>query len=208
LGRIVLDEHWFSHGIQMAEIKLPPSLYWTCLMGLRSWANLQWTERRNWEFSAGNLKGLDLRDAIEQCRSVKIYARWKITDNRRLQFNDKGNTYEEISSLVRKDLNENPPTVEEWEEAIAEKAIQEHRDGFVLLAVAPDLAADKLQSAIAEAYHEHLIAFPRAVGQQRARYKDWLSIISAFENDEASVHKAKSQIFVRFRRAIDGIDFS
>jgi len=58
----------------VAGLHEPSSVYWTCLVGVKSWAKLGYTERKNWESNAGNLKGLDLRDEDLQCYSINQMA--------------------------------------------------------------------------------------------------------------------------------------
>jgi hypothetical protein len=110
--------------------------------------------------------------------------------------------------LVRQDLAQNPPTAAEWESAIVQCAIEAHRQGYVLLAVAPDLAVDKAESLMAKKYREHLKLYPPLHPHQRARWESWLPIIAEFEDDEASGAKAKSQVFARYRRALNAIHFA
>ena len=220
-SRIILNQDWFQVGGNSSP---PHSLYWTCLFGLKSWAKLDYTERENWKFSAGYLKGLDFRDEDLQCYSINQYAHWRITDERKAALTKKGQinelNYEQTPeerkaarkkylSVLHNDLAVNPPTAEEWEVAIGNRAVEAYRRGYALLAVAPDLKADKAASVMAKIYRDHLRLYRPSRHKQRARWKDWLSIISEFENDETnSKKKAKSQVFVRYRRALDGIRFA
>lgn len=186
----------------------PPSLYWTCLLGLNSWAKLDWTERRNWESCVGILKGLDFRGEDSQCRCIRVFAHWKIIDQRKKLLDGTGKTFDEMSKLVRQDIAKNPPTLAEWEAAIAQRAVEAHREGYVLLAVAPDLAASKVASVLAKKYREHFLFYPPPKPSQRAKWQDWLPLISAFEDAEAMPGGAKSQVFAHYRRALDRIRFT
>jgi hypothetical protein len=186
----------------------PPSLHWTSLVGLKSWAALDYSERENWGSCAGNLKGVDFRDTTSQCQLVKLLAHGKIIDKRKEALRVPGITFEELSTLARESIADNPITADEWETAIAEQAIQAHRQGRVLLSVAPDLDAALIQAAMGKKLAEHLSLYGNKKPRQRARWEDWLPIIAEFENAEDSPHKAKAQIFARYRRIIDGIQFT
>ncbi len=211
--------------IQEAVAKLhePPSLSSTCRIGLKSWARLDYTERRNWEFEIGNMKGLDLRDEDLQCYSINKMAHWRITGERRAALVKKGqiddNYYEQNHEVweaaqnknlntLHNDVAVNPPTAKEWEAAIANRAVDASRRGYTLLAIAPDLKADKASSVMAKTYCDHLRFYHPSRNKQRARCENWLPIILEFENDEANSKKSKSQVFARYRRALDAIQFA
>lgn len=205
-SRIISHEHWFEAS---PDKHMSPSLYWTCLFGLNSWATLDYTDRVNWKCSVGFLKGLDFRWEELQCRSVNELAEWKIRDEREDALGDKvkgKRRGKEIGEIINADLAANPPTVEEWEAAIAYRAVEAYRKGYLLLAVAGDLHAEKAASLMEKVY-----GFARrsyANTKQRARWEDWLPIITLFEDAEASRDKAKNQVFARYRRALDGIHFA
>lgn len=184
---------------------------------------LSWTDRRNWQYSVGNLNGFDFRDEDLQCYSVNQYAHWNITGKRKEALRKSGKikalnheqSHEKWEAarkknlkVLHKDIADNPITDEEWETAIAWQAIAAHRQGEVLLAVAPDLKADKAESVMMKTYHYHQQGLSLTEKKQRARSENWLDLILAFEADENSKDKAKSQVFARFRRVIDAISFS
>jgi hypothetical protein len=211
---------WKEKVIQLptGDVRLPHSLYWTCLFGLKSWAKLDYTERENWKFSAGYLKGLDLRDEELQCRSINKLAHWKIIDERKAALRRKGQTkdtthiqshdkwksaYDENLSVLHNDLAVNPPTVEEWEAAIGYRAIEAYSQGYLLLAVAPGLQSDRGALLMQKVYGSAQRKYGRP--KQRARWQDWLPLISAFEDVPTS---PKSPVFVRYRRVLDGIHFA
>jgi hypothetical protein len=202
-SRIITREHWFSTDAKSGRV--PPSLYWTCLLGLKSWAKLDYTDRMNWR-SIITLKGLDFRTWFDQCQSINDFAEWKIRYKREDAMGDKvkGKMRPEIGSIVTADLATNPPPVEEREAAIASSAVDAYRRGALLFALAPDLTAKTAGSAIAKAYHWARRRHGRP--QQRARWQDWLPLIAAFEDAETS-QGAYSQTFARYRRALDSIDF-
>jgi hypothetical protein len=193
------------------DFSCPQSLYWTCLTGLQSWAKLTYTERGNWRCSVGILKGLDFRWEELKCRSITLLADWKIRDQREAKLGDKVKGVkrgQEIGRIINADLAANPPTIEEWNDAIAYWAVKAYRQGYVLLAVAPDLTPDKAASVMKKAYREHLCFYPPANSVQRARPEQWLPLIEEFEDDETSPSKAKSQVFARYRRALAEIRFT
>jgi hypothetical protein len=143
-----------------------------------------------------------------QGRCIRVVAHWKIGDKREAALRGKARTLKDRHELVRQHLAKKPPTADEWESAIAQCAIEAHRQGYVLLAVAPDLAVDDAESVMAKKYREHLDLYPPLHPHQRARWVDWLPLISAFEDAELQQGGAKSsQIFARYRRALDGVHF-
>lgn len=215
-SHIILDEHWFSNNTRSGTV--PHSLYWTCHFGLRSWAKLDYTNRENWKSSAGYLKGLDLRDKDLQCRSINELAHWRIIDERKATLRKKRHindySYKETAeerkaarnknlSVLHNDLAVNPPNADEWQAAIAYRAVEAYRQGYLLLAVAPGLQSDKGALLMQKVYGSAQRKYGRP--KQRARWQDWLPLISAFEDVPTS---PKSPVFVRYRRALDGIHFA
>jgi hypothetical protein len=203
-----IREKWDNKIIRAEPtVSLPPALYWTCLLGLRSWAKLDSTEQSNWKASAGSLKGLDLRDEELQCRSIIQDADCEIRSQRRNALGDKvkGRTSQETGKIVNRDLAVNPVTPEEREAAIAHRSVEAFRQGYLLLAVAPDLHSD-----IAGSIMEKVYGFARrrdAQTKKRARWKDWLPLVAAFEEAESTNGKQTSQVFLRYQRVINGISF-
>jgi hypothetical protein len=207
----ILDPHWFSNYTRFnADAPVPPSLYWTCTFGLKSWAQLDYTDRNNWLFSAGHMKGLDFRQQELQCRSITQLADWKIRDKREIALGDKVKGLKrglEIGRVINADLAAHPRTAEEWQAAISETAVELQRQGYLLLAFAPDLTVDKTTSLAAKAYREDRRMYSKKA-QPRARVENWLPLISAFEDAESRTGGAKSQVFTRYRRAVDGLRFT
>lgn len=205
-----IQKRWFEKlTMPNGDPDLPPSLYWTCLLGLKSWAKLDWTDRRNWEWCAGRLKGLDFRREDQQCWCLKLKAYYRIRHDREAVLNIRETKRrKEVARLVNESLKTNPPTAKEWEAAVAQQAIDAYREGQILLAVAPDMAADKAGALMLKKYREHLSIYPPARPKQRARWEDWLPLISQFEEAEAHTRGAKSQVFVHYRRALEGIRFT
>lgn len=206
----------------VAKLHEPPSLYWTCLVGLKSWAKLDYVERKNWQSNVGNLKGLDFRCKELQCRSINQLAHWKIIDERKVKLRKKGQINDSLHeqpddrweenrkrnlSVLHNDLAVNPPTAKEWEAAIGYRAAEAYRQGYVLLAVAPGLTGEKLKSVVSKNYHQDLRRYVRTKPKSRSRWEDWLPLIGSFEDAETS-QQAFAQEFARYRRVLDGIQFA
>jgi len=203
---IIQDEGWFG---PRRDRSLPISLYWTCRFGLKSWAKLGDADQRSWQSNAGNMKGLDFRDDLEQCRSINEIAYWKIRYRRQKALGDRVKGLRpgsEIGSVVNQSLSARAPTVKEWRAAVAEGAVEAYNRGYLLLAVAPDLASDKAALLMSRQYRESVDRYAKS--KQRPRWEDWLPVISALEDAEVSRHKAKSQTFIRYRRILDAIRFT
>jgi hypothetical protein len=171
-----------------SELPLINCLDWTCFYGMKSWANLTSHEQDSWKFHAGKMKGLDLRWDFHKCESVS--------------------SHEALLDVVGKLRGTNPLTASQREADIAQWAVEAHRQGKVLLVVAPDLTPEKAASVMVKTYQEHLRHCAPAKPTPRARWQDWLLLIETFENDENSPGKAKSQVFARYRRALDGLSFT
>ena len=215
---------WTEKVIQhQPDHTLPHSLYWTCLFGLKSWTQLEYSERRHWVSNAGCLKGLDLRCETSQCQSITERANWKIIDDRKDALRKKGLTKDTTHikandeweaandknlSALHNDMAVNPPTAEEWEAAIAYRAVEAYRQGYLLLAVVPDLESDKAASLMQKVLGATKRRF--ASPKQRARWDNWLPLIAKFENEELQRGEKfkKSQAFIQYRRVLDGILFA
>lgn len=204
--------NWTAKVVQhpTGETSLPPSLYWTCLFGLKTWAQLDYRERLHWKFCVGSLKGLDFRDEELQCRSLNELADWRISDQREDALGDKVKGVSrglEMGKIIQANRAANPPPPEVWEAAIAFRAVEAYRQGYLILAVAPDLPSDKAASLMQKVYGSTKRRF--ASPKQRARWNDWLPLIAKFENEELQRGGKikKSQAFIQYRRALDGIRF-
>jgi len=184
-----------------------PSLLWTRRLAMRSWVNLKKSEQSAWKSNMGKVKGLDLRPQESLCRNVTRLAHLAINQQKENALNASAEAAPELSGLGWLSLFTNP-TAREWEAAIAQCAIEAQRQGYVLLAVAPDMAAHKAQSVLLKVYQEQLKLYPAAQALQRARWQDWLPLISSFENAEARGDKQREQAFVRYRRVVDAIHFT
>jgi hypothetical protein len=181
-----------------------PSLVWTRRLRMKSWLRLTKSEQDNWKSSLHKMKGLDFRPKEFLCRSITEAARSTITQHRAEA--DKARA--ESGPPWFACYPPRQPADHEWKTAIAQCAVEAHRQGYLLLAVSPDMAADKAQSVMAKSYREHLKLYPSTGRLQRERSEDWLTLISEFEKVEAKGQKDTRQAFVRYRRALDGILFT
>ncbi len=200
---------------------VPYSLQSTCLLGLHSWAQLDYTARKNWARSSNGMKGLDFRTDFSQCQSITRLAHWDIIAERKEALRKNGkliqlpstspNKKQEAAekknlTTLHKHLVANPPTAEEWESAIAYRAVEAYRQGSLLLAVAPDLKAKTAAEVMGKVYGSTRRSYARP--KQRARWQNWLPLIAAFENAEKSPQGAYAQDFVHYRRVLDAIRFT
>jgi hypothetical protein len=183
-----------------------PSLHCTRCLAMKSWLNLTDSERTKWKSSIRKARGLDLRPDESVCRNLTSLAGSTIAQ-RRVE------AAMAPDSLLPYGLNTSAfslyfdPTDEEREAAIAKAALEAYRQGYLLLAVAPGLATEKLQSVVSKNYREHFRSDSPPKRSQRARWQDWLSLISEFEDDELKRGGAKNQVFARYRRTVDQIRF-
>jgi len=153
------------------------------------------------------MKGFDFRPPESLCRNITSLARLAINQQREEAHKALADCIPELSGLNWLGLLADP-TDREWEEAVAQYAVEVHRQGYILLGVAPDLAAEKAGAIMAAEYRNHLRMYPRPKPLERARCESWLAIISEFEEDQASSAKAKAQVFARYRRALDAVSFA
>lgn len=177
-----------------------------CLIGSKPWPLLSEKDQRLWSSAARKMKGVDCRSVRESCYRLPSsnleIAMWpsdppthglQILDDciapgpqgKRLRFSD-----------------------DPLEAEIARHAIGAHRQGYILIAVASDLTAEKAAPALVETYREHPDLYPQGKSGQRAYWKKWLLRILAFENAETNrAQKAKSQVFNLYRIALEGLFF-
>jgi hypothetical protein len=178
--------------------------------GLKAWPQLTPDTQEMWVDSAGNMKGVDCRDPNEQCYPICLLAPSRLQVRRLCEIAKrpevKGMTSAELYQFAAQDLIKHPLPVEEVEAAVARMAVEAYRKGHCLLAVALDLPADKAAALMAENYR-HLPRLNRN-RKQRARSENWLALIAEFEDAETTIAGGvKSQSFVRYRRAMDGLRF-
>jgi hypothetical protein len=180
-------------------------LYWTCRMGLKSWAKLDDTDRQNWK-SAIALKGLDLRSEYFQSEFLNEVADLRPAVERIWGLRDKwvGKSEEEMLEIVEADAIAHPPTAGGRADALVKATLEADRRGDLLFALAPDLTPKRAGALIEKIYRRARRSYGKP--PHRARWQEWLPLIAAFEDAEVS-HGAYSQTFARYRRVIDGIDF-
>jgi hypothetical protein len=157
-------------------------------IGLNSWPKLSPGHQAMWKSFAGNLKGVDCRNDEEKCYDVV----WQ----------DEGEPLNQAIALQRGNAL---PTVTELEAGIARRAIAAYRQGYILLAVAPELESNEAKTLLARKYSEHRIM--DGTGKHRARLEDWLALIAVFEKDATSKDGLKFDSFNRYKRAVDSIKF-
>jgi len=205
----------------------PEAIFCLCEIGLKSWPKLSWSNQEFWEMSAKKMKGLDCRDDLEKCNSITQQAQSDILLKRARSLNlgksaflfdvGAGRNNKSVAPadpqafakgmyLLAKHTQQNPITPAEMEAAIARRAVVAHHEGHLLISVAPDLTLDEAKTLLEREYRNHLKLRPEV--KQRARWQDWLPLIAAFENEEARPGGKKSQAFVKYRRALDGIHFA
>jgi len=219
----MLSENWTQKiGQFPSGVARPHSLFWTCRFGLKSWAQLESIDRKNWQSSVGFLKGLDFRHEDLRCCSINQLAHWQIISERKEVLRKKGlikdadhiKDYDEWEaadnknlSALHDDLAANKPTAEEWERAISCRAIEAHRQGYLLLAVKPNLQTDEAATLMQKVFSSARRKY--AIPKQRARWESWIPLIVNFENEELRSGRKikKSQAFIQYRRALDGIRF-
>lgn len=188
--------------------ELKPSLHCTRCLAMKSWPSLTDSERAEWKSSIRKARGLDLRPEESVCRNLTSLA-YSTVPQRRVDaaMAAAERLPPELVGMAALGLY-GDPTAAEREAAIADAAVEAYRQGYLLLAVAPDLAPDKFQSAVSENYREHLRLNPQPKPGHHPKWHVWLKRISEFEDDEKYHGGAKSQIFARYRRVVDGIRFA
>jgi len=206
-GESPVSEGWKGWRWGVGPVPFPGPLVWTCHYGLKCWAKLTPTERKNWEFGAGNIKGLDFRSQQFQCGCIQTAADTTIAQEREHALRKEGQSVDELISLFDKDLAANPPTEAERESAIIQRAMHAHRLGYVLLAVAPDLKREEAAKVLVSSYREYLKRYRPKQPIQRARWERWLPLVGAFDYTQVHWQKDGPQIFARYRRILDAIHF-
>ncbi len=177
-----------------------------CLYGLESWSKFGSLKQRAWQICVGNLKGVDCRDDSKKCFSIGDAASLAIEIKR--AFTTKKYQKEKlqtVSRLIEEDMIKHPPSIIEKEAEIKRAALAAYRCGYLLIAVAPDIATDNAESLMAKEFTKY--RKENQIHKLRARWENWLPLISNFEDAETSRKKVKSQLFNRYRRMVDGIIF-
>jgi len=174
--------------------------------GLKSWPRLGSLKQLCWKKVAGHIKGVDCRDDTIKCFSIETEA-YGYLKNRRVFATKKYRniTVEKVDFLVEEDMIENPPLMRNMEAKIKEAAVKAFRNGYLLIAVAPDIATDNAESLMAKEFRQYRAI--KGISKPRARWVDWLQLISDFEDSECRLGGAKSELFTRYRRIMDDIEF-
>ncbi|HWA26456.1 MAG TPA: hypothetical protein VG734_12420 [Lacunisphaera sp.] len=207
----------------------PKPLHCLCLIGLKSWGKLDVRDREYWAMSGGRLKGVDCRSAIEQCSSVTYEAltdllmkrmrevkppagamQYKVSvtppgapEGEPVMANPKA--YQQAQEMLAESIKAKPLTPPEMEDAIALNARRAHQAGNFVFSVAPNLSLERAAEILSALYRKQQELDYGT--QARARWTDWLPAISDFESGETEADGAKSAVFTRYRRILDGIDF-
>jgi hypothetical protein len=201
-----------------------------CLIGLKSWPMLSGRNQDYWEASAGKIKGVDCRDDIECCRSIRLMADAELFRSRavaaklgqksltfKVKAGSRSNSgretvqpvdpsaFEEGLDRVIDELKKNPITNDELEKEIVHQAIDEYRAGHYLLSIAPDLSHDEARNLLSKQYAQE--QKQRQQSKERARWNDWLPIIKVFEKDEEFPGRAKAPVFTAYRRLFENLQF-
>jgi hypothetical protein len=207
----------------------PTPIHCLCLIGLKCWAQLDWRDQEYWEMSAGKLKGVDCRHGLEQCLSLTDQAVSKLIHARIRNLNPpkgsmayyveggRGNNpkevrpanpelHRQVHEKLAHDLRRSPIPEAEIEREIAQLAIDAHREGSFIFAIAPNITHDRAVELLTKAYQNDRDTF--GSDEQRSRWADWLSAIEEYEDDERSRGVAKAAVFTRYCRMFDGMDFA
>lgn len=208
----------------------PKSLHCLCLIGLKSWVQLDPRDHEYWAMSGGRLKGLDCRSAVEQCSSITAQALTELFLRRMHALKPKPGAmqytvpvappgamagdpkpvdpkaHEKATALLADSIKKQPFTREEMEEAVLENARAAHRQGDFVFSVAPNLSIERAAEILSALYRDQQERDYGDRAQPRARWTDWLPTISEFEATE-QIGGAKAPVFTRYRRVLDGLDF-
>ena len=190
-------------------------------IGEASWAKLRPEDITYWRESVGKLKGVEGREEFRRCRSITAVVGRSIEIRREYSEMTRKTAAWVRQRRASREEDDEDPTLwpwhkhwsgrvdskdrAEWEEEIAREAVEAHRQGDVLLAIAPDLALEEAKMSLEREYRKHLQR--TSAVQERAMWEEWLQTIAAFENDEAKPGGAKSQVFVLYRRMMDRLQF-
>ena len=203
--------HWLICAYRQGALNLPKTvkihpIIFLGLHGLQSWPKLGLPLQEIWGMVAGNIKGVDCRDDSRKCFSIESESYGRIKFKRAFTTKKyQTKTVKEASCLIEGDIVKRPPSTLEIETEIKREAVAAYRNGYLLIAVATDLTADNAESLMAKEYSQH--RKESWEHKQRARWENWLPLISEFEDAVISKHGVKSKLFTRYRRIIDGINF-
>jgi hypothetical protein len=111
--------------------------------------------------------------------------------------------------VLAKHLRKVPISAAEKKAATAEVSVEAEEQGHCIIAVASDLAQDEAERLMGDVYREHRLRREEALdgGKKRPRSKQWLEVISQFENAEMSSGGTNARGFDPYRGIMDGIQF-
>lgn len=203
-----VEKFWVAKMKQVpSQLKVSNILSRVCSTGTKSWAQLDLTERQNFEISVGKTKGIDNRAPEQKCRSIIDLAESRVFENRRATMVKPKMPFAESCRLTLESLQASPATEKEWDDAIASESIKVFKSGYQIFAVSSDLNPSEAASSMKEAYEFQYWQFQEPMMEKRARAEDWLKVIAEFEVAENTKSKAKSQLFKRYRQIFDGFQF-
>jgi hypothetical protein len=206
------------------------AIHCLCLIGLKIWPELSWQFREYWEMSMGVLKGVDCRSDLEQCVSLPRAALSDLGWERfrqlplrpeGLKFNVEGGkrdahdtkvrpvnvaAFKDNQGIIAEDLKKNPIPKKRIEKEIAVRAVAAYRAGDCVLSISPNISRARALQLFSRMYTQE--RKQSNAGADRARWQDWFRLIETYEDDETKYGGVKAQAFARYRRAMDGIDFS
>jgi hypothetical protein len=179
---------------------------WASLIfGLKAWPNLDSNEQSFWSSYAGNMKGIDCRDSTERCYSIQDSVSTQLALKRAFTKKElKHMTIDKLDSPLWKEMAKHPPSTVEMESEIKRLSVTAYRNGFMLMAIAPDLHKKNAAKLMKKEYKQHLIA-TQEHKQRLKKPKNWLALISEFEDAVIGPNGAKSPLFNRYRHMINSI---
>ncbi len=188
----------------------PKSLHCLCLIGLKSWVQLDPREQEYWAMSGGRLKGLDCRDEVEQCSSITGQALADLFINRMRSLKApagatqfavpatppgalqgeprplRPKAYDKAAKMAADSILKTPFTPEEMEEALVTNVRNAHRGGNFVFAVAPNLPLERAAEILSKLYRRQQESDYVKYAKPRTRWTDCLPALSAFEDGETS----------------------
>jgi len=190
----------------LADFKADPEpIRVLCLIGLKSWRQLSEQDRRLWSSAAGKTKGVDCRTDIEACYCLANpeleRVMWPSDPLKPGLVILYGLSKRKMSKRKMLERIFSDPL----EAEVAQRAIEAHRQGYVLMAVASDLEPDRAKALLFKTYR-HYRVMARTI-TRRARSGNWLDLICEFEGETLSKGQAKSDVFIHYQRVIDSISW-
>lgn len=204
------------------------AIHCLCLIGLKSWQQLTWHDKDFWRMSVGRMMGVDGREKWEKCfdivrtsiseRMWDRIERLSLPKGALAYYVSRSNKYGEMEYVpakntldeafqnsLAKSLKKNPISRNEIESTISTRAVQAYNDGFFLFAFAPDLNQDEAEQMFSSVYRG--VKKARKSKGSRNRGKNWLNIISGFENAETSNSGASASGFNPYRKIMKRLSF-